>query len=132
MAGSSSCAKTSSTISVKAKSSWIQAAFLVGWALGGAFFGRVGDLVGRSRAFWEHFYPLTKQSFTGAFDDVPLEDFYFAINDVRPSLIRVEADEATYNLHILLRFEIEQALVRGDLAVADLPQAWNDAIPCAF
>jgi carboxypeptidase Taq len=53
-------------------------------------------------------------------------EFYFAVNDVRPSLIRVEADEATYNLHILIRFELEQDLVNGSLAVADLPDAWND------
>ena len=58
--------------------------------------------------------------------DVRLDDFHFAINEVRPSFIRVEADEATYNLHIVLRFEIEQALVSGDLAVADLPGAWNE------
>ena len=55
-----------------------------------------------------------------------LDDFYFAINDVRPSLIRVEADEATYNLHILIRFELEQALLADDLTVADLPAAWNE------
>jgi carboxypeptidase Taq len=84
------------------------------------------NLVGRSRAFWEHFYPLTRQSFPGAFDDVPLEDFYFAINDVRPSLIRVEADEATYNLHIMVRFELEQALLLDELRVADLPGAWHE------
>ncbi len=58
--------------------------------------------------------------------DVPLADFHFAINDVRPSLIRVEADEVTYNLHIIIRFELEQALIGGDLAVADLPGAWNE------
>ena len=55
-----------------------------------------------------------------------LDDFYFAINDVRPSLIRIEADEATYNLHILVRFELEQALLADDLQVADLPGAWNE------
>jgi carboxypeptidase Taq len=57
--------------------------------------------------------------------DAPVDDFFFAINDVRPSLIRVEADEATYNLHILVRFELEQALLEGDLPVGDLPAAWN-------
>ena len=66
------------------------------------------------------------RSFPGAFDDVPLEDFYFAINDVRPSLIRVEADEATYNLHIMVRFELEQALLLDELRVADLPAAWHE------
>jgi carboxypeptidase Taq len=57
---------------------------------------------------------------------VGLDAFYFAINDVKPSLIRVDADEATYNLHILVRFELEQALLDGDLSVADLPAAWKE------
>ena len=82
------------------------------------------NMVGRSRAFWEYFYPRAQQTFTSLVD-VPFDDFFFAINEVRPSLVRVEADEATYNLHILLRFELEQALLEGDLAVADLPAAWN-------
>jgi carboxypeptidase Taq len=82
--------------------------------------------VGRGRPFWDHFYPRLKQAFPGTLADVPLDAFYFAINDVRPSLIRVEADEATYNLHIALRFELELALLSGDLTVADLPGAWND------
>jgi carboxypeptidase Taq len=84
------------------------------------------NLVGRSQAFWEHFYPQVKQSFPATFDDVPLEDFFFAINDVRPSLIRVEADEATYNLHVMVRFELEQALLLDELRVADLPAAWHE------
>jgi carboxypeptidase Taq len=83
------------------------------------------NLVGRSRSFWEYFYPEAQRRFRSALGDVALEDFYFAVNDVRPSLIRVDADEATYNLHILIRFELEQALLDGDLAVADLPGAWN-------
>ena len=83
------------------------------------------NLVGRSRPFWEHFFPRLQQAFP-AMSDVRLDDFYFAINEVRPSFVRVEADEATYNLHIVLRFEIEQALVSGDLPVADLPGAWNE------
>lgn len=82
--------------------------------------------VGRGRAFWEHFFPRARQVFLGALRDVSLDDWVFAINDVRPSFIRVEADEATYNLHIILRFELEQALVRGDLQPADVPGAWND------
>lgn len=82
--------------------------------------------VGRHRAFWDRFYPLAQQAFPSALGDVPADAFYFAINDVRPSLIRVEADEATYNLHILIRFELEQALIEGDLPVADLPAAWNE------
>jgi len=84
------------------------------------------NLVGRSRAFWDHFYPQAQQAFPGALGDVAADAFYAAINDVRPSLIRVEADEATYNLHILVRFELEQALLQDDLKVADLPAAWNE------
>jgi len=84
------------------------------------------NLVGRSRAFWEHFYPQAQKAFPEALTGVSLDAFYFAINDVRPSLVRVEADEATYNLHILLRFELEQALLAGDLPIADLPAAWNE------
>ncbi len=84
------------------------------------------NLVGRSRAFWEHFYPEAKRAFPGTFDDVPLEEFYFAVNDVRPSLIRVEADEVTYNLHVMVRFELEQALLLDELRVGDLPGAWNE------
>ncbi len=84
------------------------------------------NLVGRSRAFWEHFFPAAQQVFPDALAEESLDAFYFAINDVRPSLIRVEADEATYNLHILIRFELEQALLNDTLRVADLPGAWND------
>jgi carboxypeptidase Taq len=83
------------------------------------------NLVGRHRSFWQHFYPTAQGTFP-ALADVPLDDFYFAINAVRPSLIRIEADEATYNLHILIRFELEQDLLSGGLAVADLPGAWNE------
>jgi carboxypeptidase Taq len=88
--------------------------------------------VGRSRPFWEHFFPRTRQTFPGVLDDVTLDDFVFAINRVEPSFIRVEADEATYNLHILLRFEMEQALIRGDLAAADVRAAWNDRFKAMF
>ncbi|MFO0849198.1 MAG: carboxypeptidase M32 [Gemmataceae bacterium] len=82
--------------------------------------------VGRGRPFWEHFFPRLKQAFPGTLSDVTVEEWLTAINVVRPSFIRVEADEATYNLHIALRFELELALLAGDLAVADLPGAWND------
>jgi carboxypeptidase Taq len=82
--------------------------------------------VGRGRPFWEHFFPRAKETFPGALGDVAPDDFYFAINDVQPSFIRVEADEATYNLHIILRFELEQALVAGELHPADVPGAWNE------
>jgi carboxypeptidase Taq len=84
------------------------------------------NLVGRSRAFWRHFLPRFKQAFAASYGDVSLDDLYGAINVVKPSLIRVEADEATYNLHILIRFELEQALLRGDLQVANLPQVWRE------
>jgi carboxypeptidase Taq len=82
--------------------------------------------VGRSRAFWEHFFPKAKATFPQALDNVSPEQWIFAINDVRPSFIRVEADEATYNMHIILRFELEQALMSGDLKPADAPAAWNE------
>jgi carboxypeptidase Taq len=84
------------------------------------------NLVGRSRAFWEYAYPLAQQAFPEALGDVARESFYAAINDVRPSLIRVEADEVTYNLHILIRFELEQALVNDGMKVGELPAAWNE------
>jgi carboxypeptidase Taq len=84
------------------------------------------NLVARSKPFWQHFFPAAQAAFPVALGAVSLDDFYFAVNDVRPSLVRVEADEATYNLHILIRFELEQALLLGDLAVADLPGAWRE------
>lgn len=84
------------------------------------------NLVGRSRAFWTYFLPRAQAKFPTALGGVTLDEFLFAINDVRPTLIRVEADEATYNLHIIIRFELEQALIQGELPVADLPQAWRD------
>lgn len=82
--------------------------------------------VGRSRGFWSHFFPIAKQRFPAALGDVMQPTFYAAINSVQPSLIRVDADEVTYNLHILIRFELERALIEGDLQVADLPTAWNE------
>ncbi|HZC19532.1 MAG TPA: carboxypeptidase M32, partial [Rubrobacteraceae bacterium] len=83
------------------------------------------NLVGRSRAFWSCFYPKLRDTFPEALGGVDLERFYRAINMLVPSKIRVEADEATYNLHILLRFELEVALFEDELSVADLPAAWN-------
>lgn len=88
--------------------------------------------VGRGRPFWEHFFPRVQQMFPAALGDVSRDDFLFAVNDVQPSFIRVEADEATYNLHIILRFELEQALVSGDLKPADVPAAWNDKFTQLF
>jgi carboxypeptidase Taq len=84
------------------------------------------NLVGRSRAFWRHFFPQLAAAFPAATDRVRPDDFFWAVNHVEPSLIRVEADEATYNLHIIVRFELEQALLSGDLAVTDLPGAWRE------
>ncbi|MBI5365811.1 MAG: carboxypeptidase M32 [Planctomycetes bacterium] len=84
------------------------------------------NLVGRSRGFWRAFYPKAQAAFPAALGNTPEEAFYFAINDVRPSFIRVEADEATYNLHIIVRFELERALIGGELAPADVPGAWNE------
>jgi carboxypeptidase Taq len=80
--------------------------------------------VGRSRGFWRQWYPRVKKIFP-ALETLPLDEFLLLVNRVKPTHIRVEADEATYNLHIILRFEIEQRLVAGELSVADLPVAWN-------
>ncbi len=88
--------------------------------------------VGRGRPFWEHFFPRARQTFPEALADVKPDDFLFAVNDVRPSFIRVEADEATYNLHIILRFELEQALIGGDLPPGDVPGAWNERFAKSF
>lgn len=84
------------------------------------------NLVGRSRSFWKFFWPKAKAAFSTVLADVNEDQWLFAINDMRPSLIRTESDEATYNLHILLRFELEQAMLSGDLSPADVPAAWNE------
>lgn len=84
------------------------------------------NLVGRSEGFWRHFYPQAQATFPESLTGVSPADFFFAINDCRPSFIRVEADEATYNLHIIVRFELERALIAGELAPADVPGAWNE------
>lgn len=83
------------------------------------------NFVGRSPSFWIFFYPIFQKYFP-QHNAVPFEDFLRTINEMRPSLIRVEADEVTYNLHIFLRFELEHALIHGDITVQELPQAWND------
>jgi carboxypeptidase Taq len=83
------------------------------------------NCVGRSRAFWRFFYPILQQTFHHQLRDVDAERFYAAINCVKPSFIRVEADELTYNLHIMLRFEIEQDLIEGKVQPEDLPALWN-------
>jgi carboxypeptidase Taq len=83
------------------------------------------NLVGRSFEFWQHFYPRAQAMFPTQLGNVSLESFYRAINKVESSLIRVEADEATYNLHIMLRLELEIALMDGTLEAKDLPEIWN-------
>lgn len=90
------------------------------------------NLVGRSRSYWEHAFPLARAAFPESLGDVELDAFHAAINDVRPSFIRVEADEVTYNLHIMLRFELERALIAGELVAADLPGAWDEAFERDF
>jgi carboxypeptidase Taq len=84
------------------------------------------NLVGRSLPFWRHFFPELKKAFPGVFDDLSVEAFHFAVNHSAPSFIRTESDEVTYNLHICLRYEIETSLLAGNLAVADVPNRWNE------
>jgi carboxypeptidase Taq len=83
------------------------------------------NVIGRSFAFWKGQYPLLKQLFSDQLADVSVEEFYAAVNRVQPSLIRVDADEVTYSLHVILRFELERKLFSGNLTVTDLPEAWN-------
>lgn len=83
------------------------------------------NVVGRSKGFWEHFLPKMKERFP-QMSDVDLDSLYRAINLVRPSLIRVEADELTYNMHIFVRFDLERLLIGEKLSVKDLPEAWNE------
>jgi carboxypeptidase Taq len=90
------------------------------------------NFVGRSRPFWEYFYPAAQQAFPVALAGVSLDTFYAAVNDVRPTFIRVEADEVTYNLHIMLRFELEQQLLAGTLSPAEVPTAWNELFTKSF
>ena len=82
------------------------------------------NLVGRSLPFWEHFFPTLQARFPAQLGGVTLAQFYRGINRVQRSLIRVEADEATYNLHVMLRVELEIALIEGTVAIADLPELW--------
>ena len=83
------------------------------------------NFVGRSHAFWEYMLPIARGIFPEALRGVSVDEFYFVANKVDRGFIRVEADEVTYNLHVLLRFEMEQRIIRGDIAVADIPGAWN-------
>jgi carboxypeptidase Taq len=86
----------------------------------------IENIIGRSHGFWQRHFPQLQQLFPDQLNRHTAEAFYRAINKVQPSYIRVEADELTYNFHIILRFELEQAMLNGDLAAADLPTAWND------
>ena len=90
------------------------------------------NLVGRSAGFWRRFFPALKETFPTALGDVGLDAFTRAVNEVEAGFIRIDADEVTYNLHILLRFELEQALVKGDLAPGDVPGAWNERFTALF
>jgi carboxypeptidase Taq len=83
------------------------------------------NLVARSRPFWEYFYPRLQAKFPAQLKDVSLETFYRAVNKVQHSLIRTDADELTYNLHVMIRFDIELALLEGNLLVRDLPEYWH-------
>lgn len=83
------------------------------------------NIIGRSKAFWTYFYPELQKTFPKNLSDISLNNFYKGINKVKPSLIRVEADEATYNLHVMLRLEIEIGLMEDTINVADLPSVWN-------
>jgi len=84
------------------------------------------NVIGRSRAFWEVMYPVLRSYFPGALSKFTAEDFYRAINVAEPSLIRIEADEVTYSLHIIVRFELEKGLIQGSLDPAKLPEAWRE------
>jgi carboxypeptidase Taq len=81
--------------------------------------------VGRSLSFWRHYYPQLQETFPGQLDDISLDQFYHAINKVQRSLIRTDADEVTYNLHVMIRFDLELELLEGRLAVPDLADAWH-------
>jgi carboxypeptidase Taq len=83
------------------------------------------NLVGRSEPFWAHWYEPLQRAFPAALRSVPLEDFLRAVNRVEPGPIRVDADETTYSLHVILRFELEQDLLEGRVALEELPEAWN-------
>jgi carboxypeptidase Taq len=84
------------------------------------------NVVGRSRAFWEHFYPSLRGVFPEALSGLDLDAFYGAVNRVTPSLIRTESDEVTYNLHIVLRYELELLLIHDELPLGEVPAAWNE------
>lgn len=84
------------------------------------------NIIGRSREFWKHHYKMYQEVFPGELGSVSSEDFIRAVNIIQPSFIRIESDELTYNMHIILRFEIERDLIGGALKVSDVPDRWND------
>jgi len=86
------------------------------------------NIIARSRPFWEHYYPTLQRSFPGKFDELPLDTFYRAINKVERSLIRTDADEVTYNLHVMLRFALEIEMLEGRLRIKHLPEAWREGM----
>ena len=83
------------------------------------------NIIGRSKAFIEYIFPKLKELFPEAIGDATAEDVYRAVNKVEPSLIRTDADEATYCLHVMVRYELEKAILHDELEVKDLPEAWN-------
>ena len=83
-------------------------------------------IIGRSYPSGSDYYPLLQKEFPQNLGEVSLEEFYRAINVVKPTMIRTESDEVTYNLHIMVRFELERALIEGSLQVAQIPEAWNE------
>jgi carboxypeptidase Taq len=90
------------------------------------------NVVGRSRGFWRHFYPALQSTFPDQLGRVLLETFYRAINKVERSLIRADADEVTYNLHVMLRFDLELEMLEGSLRIKDLPEAWRAGMQAAL
>jgi carboxypeptidase Taq len=82
------------------------------------------NILGRSKEFWKFFFPEAKSRFS-QFNGISFEEFYKGINKVEPSLVRIEADELTYSLHIIIRYELEKALINGEIEVRDLPELWN-------
>jgi len=90
------------------------------------------NVVGRSRGFWRHFYPALRSTFPDQLERVSLDTFYRAINKVERSLIRADADEVTYNLHVMLRFDLELNLLDGSLRAKDLPEAWRAGMQAAL
>jgi carboxypeptidase Taq len=84
------------------------------------------NIVGRSHGFWEYMFPKLQSHFSKQLQDVPLDTFYAAINKVEKSLIRTDADEVTYNLHVMLRFDFELQMLEGSLSIRDLPEAWHE------